>query len=95
MSAGQYVVRISAGSSAVALLGPTLDTHYLNTNPDGAQSNSGRPEMVFHRWGDQYFLSEIRTPGTSREIPASRLEREVQKSASAGRANQEIVLAMR
>ena len=95
MPAGQYVIRISAGSFAVALVGADGHAHYLNSNVDYAQSSSGGPELVFQRYGDRCFLSEIRTPDKGREIATSRLEREVQKTASAGRASQQIVLAMR
>jgi hypothetical protein len=36
-------------------------------------------KLVFNRYGDQYFLSKIWTPSsaTGRELPKSRLEREV------------------
>jgi hypothetical protein len=95
MPAGTYVADISAGSLVVALVGADLHTHFLNAVPDGVQSGAGLGVLVFHRYGDQYFLSEIRTPSRSRKIPESRMEREAAKMASAGNASQEIVLAMR
>jgi hypothetical protein len=93
--AGEYVLSVSSASFLVALLGPDLHTHMLMSRPDDTLSKSEQPVLIFHRYGDQYFLSEIRTSSRSREFPASRMEREAMKTASAGRASQEIVLAMR
>jgi len=51
-----------------------------------------KTKLVFHKYGDQYFLSQIWTPGdaTGRELLAPRLERELAKNAGEG---QTIVLA--
>jgi len=40
-----------------------------------------RDTLVFHRYGDQYFLVQVWAAGaaTGREFPASKLEREVRK----------------
>ena len=39
--------------------------------------------LVFHRYGDQYFLVQVWAAGaeTGRQFPASKLEREVQKQS--------------
>jgi hypothetical protein len=95
LPAGQYTVDMSTRPFLVGLIGADRHTHLLNTVPDGVGSAKGLSELVFHRYGDRYFLSEIRTPGRSREIPESGIEREAQQTAGAGRASQEIVLAMR
>ena len=95
MPAGQYRIDAPAESLIVSLAGPGQSTHVLVSNPDDARSSADKPELIFHRYGDQYFLSAIRTPFRSREFPMSRLEVEVQKTASAKRASDLIVLAMR
>jgi hypothetical protein len=95
MPAGQYKIDAAAGSSTVSLAGSGQSNHVLVSNPDDARSSADKPELIFHRYGDQYFLSAIRTPFRSREFPMSRLEVEVQKTASAKRASDLIVLAMR
>ena len=43
-------------------------------------------KLVFNRYGDQYFLSKIWAPSsdTGRELPKSRLEREVAQRLSEG-----------
>ena len=57
-------------------------------------SSSQAPTLVFHRYGNQYFLSRISTGSISRDIVVSRVETELKKTA-AGRTRTEIVLAMR
>lgn len=36
----------------------------------------GEPKVVFNRYGDRYFLSEIRAGTLAGEVPKSRIERE-------------------
>ena len=52
-------------------------------------------ELVFHRYGGKYFLSQIWTPGgnTGRELLMSHLERELAKNSGESRA--ETVVARR
>jgi hypothetical protein len=95
MPAGQYMFTVSSGSFTVALVGPDLHTHVLSSRPDDTRAKSEQPVLIFHRYGDQYFLSEIRTSTTSREFSISRMEREAQQTASAGGTSQQILLAMR
>jgi hypothetical protein len=57
----------------------------LTTGMQAAKiSNTGK--LVFNRYGDQYFLSKIWTPSSDlgRELPKSRLEREVAQRLSDG-----------
>jgi len=95
MPAGSYVVTVSTSSFTVALVGADLHTHFLTSIPTGVLSSSQLPQLIFHRYGSHYFLSEIRTPSTSREFTMSRSERESAKAAGGARTGQEIVLAMR
>jgi hypothetical protein len=95
MPAGQYVVDVSAATSVVALVGPDLRTRFLASIPDDERAGSSVAELVFHRYGDRNFLSEIRTTGRGREFPASRMESEAMNMAGAARTRQVIVVAMR
>jgi hypothetical protein len=96
MPAGQYRIDdATAGSLTVSLAGPDRCAQLLVSNRYNARSSADKPELIFHRYGDQYFLSAIRTPFRSREFPMSRMEVELQKTASAKRASDLIVLAMR
>jgi hypothetical protein len=55
------------------------------------------PKLVFNRYGNQYFLAQIWTGATRRDVLMSRTERELKKnpSASARRVQTEVLLAMR
>ena len=95
MPPGQYTVNFSYQPFVVVLVAPDLHAQLLIPITEDILSGSAQPAMVFHRYGDQYFLSEIRTWNRSRELPKSPMEREAEKTASAGRAGREIVVAMR
>jgi hypothetical protein len=94
MSAGRYEFNSAAAWPIVRLVGADLHTRFLDSHPGDKRSRSELAQLIFHRYGDQYFLSEFRTAHKSREFPVLRLEREAQRTASGAHA-QEIVLAMR
>ena len=64
----------------------------FTTMPVRASETQEKTKFVFHKYGDQYFLSQIWTPGgnSGRELLMPRLERELAKNSVAG---QTIVLA--
>jgi hypothetical protein len=55
----------------------------FTTMPVRANQTQEETKLVFHKYGDQYFLSQIWTPGgnTGRELLMPRLERELAKTA--------------
>jgi len=57
------------------------DHAMFETEPVDARKAPRHAELVFHRYGDEYFLSEIWTPGvgTGRELFMSRQERAVKQ----------------
>ena len=62
------------------------------SQPDGPDRNDPSPRLVFHRYGDSYFLREIRMPGnTGLALPATRLERDAAEKI-AGKATPEVVV---
>jgi hypothetical protein len=50
--------------------------------PVRANQTQEETKLVFHKYGDQYFLSQIWTPGgnTGRELLMPRFERELAKN---------------
>jgi hypothetical protein len=66
----------------------------FTTMPVRARETQEKTKFVFHKYGDQYFLSQVWTPGgnTGRELLMPRLEREVAKN-TAGRRT--VVVAAR
>lgn len=64
----------------------------FTTMPVRASETQEKAKLIFHKYGDQYFLSQIWTPGgnSGRELLMPRLERELAKNAV---ERQTIVLA--
>lgn len=90
---GQYVIRFLNGP-VVQLVGH--DSYYVQANPDELYASPQKPKLVFLRYGNQYFLSQIVTASTSRDFPVSRVEREMQKTAAAaGQIQTQIIVAAR
>jgi ATP/maltotriose-dependent transcriptional regulator MalT len=51
-----------------------------------------RPKLVFHRYGSEYFLSQVWAAGaeTGRQFPKTQREREVERKVAASSANGQI-----
>ncbi len=94
VAAGQYAITSQIGSPVVRLEGSK--SYSVLSNPAGSVPGSQEAKLVFHRYGDQYFLSRIATASAGRDFAMSRTEREVKKTASAaGQHETEVLVAMR
>jgi len=93
MPAGQYEIQTSA--QAPILLRSADANCYFNSSP--LNWTAEKPELVFNRYGDRYFLSVVTTGYFSREAPTSKAESELKKAdAGAGRrGNTQVFLALR
>lgn len=81
LSAGEYEVR-RVGESPDVLIISRRNRHeheqaIFRTEPREARRTPNRGEIVFHRYGDRYFLSEVLTGGeqTGRELSPTNEER--------------------
>ena len=74
-SSGDTVIRISSTDGHSSVTRFTIPVIAYNPAKDSS--------LVFHRYGDEYFLSEIWPAGasTGRELPKSRAERELEREA--------------
>jgi hypothetical protein len=62
---------------------------FVRTEEMGRQRDNVAPSLLFHRYGNQYFLREIRLEGNDRlDLPETKAERE----AAEGRADRAAVL---
>ncbi len=95
--AGTYIFSFQAAEGWVRMQPAGGDGRLLTTKPDSPYSIPQEPKLLFHRYGNQYFLSQVGTASTSRDIPMSAREREAQKNTvAAGRQMRtEVVLATR
>ena len=66
----------------------------VTSQPEGPDRNDPSPRLVFHRYGDSYFLREIRMPGnTGVALPATRLERDAAEKIVSNAAREVVVVA--
>ena len=73
------VISVRGADASAHVFQSTLGAHVLTPKD--------KSTLVFHKYGDQYFLSQIWTPGgsTGRELLMPRLERELAKNAKIAR----------
>ena len=57
----------------------------VTTQPAGASASDSTPRLVFHRYGSQYFLREVRLPDNRGFVlPQARSEREAASKLASG-----------
>ena len=92
MPAGEYTIAaVSAGLPTIRI--SSADSGVLAVVNRGDYERTGKSMLIFHPYGDQYFLSRIVSGQTAMELPASRNEKELQKTASLGNYETVAVLA--
>ena len=81
LPAGQYVVESFGASSSPVLLVHNVkfgQAEVVPSNPTESLEASEKTKLVFHRYGNQYFLAQIWIAGQrfGRELPNSKREAE-------------------
>jgi len=69
LPAGEYSVKVSAGPVQTLLLIDRQDASssaFMGTNAIIASEPKANSKLVFNRYGDRYFLSQVWTAGNSR-----------------------------
>jgi len=84
LPAGRYEVKVAMlGGAEMLTISSDRETKgfYFVHRQTRHGDVAGDPKLVFHRYGDQYFLFQVWAAGaeTGREFPTSRLEREIKK----------------
>ncbi len=86
MSAGEYTLTaINRTSGVIRMLNVATGHSILVNAPASLATYKGNGEetgkLIFHRYGDRYFFSEVWTPdGLRGHVAPSKLEREIQTS---------------
>jgi hypothetical protein len=83
LPSGDYVVNLDVPSHRITMNGETgeaVNTLFM-TCIYPAQFDS-RSALVFHRYGEDYFLRQVQTPGSSVSMPVSRHEKFVKRAAN-------------
>ena len=79
MPAGQYTVRSSNAQGDVLRITSTDMTKDVVRLSSALYGQSSKPKLVFHRYGDRYFLAEIWDGDQGRMLIKSKQERAAQR----------------
>jgi hypothetical protein len=85
LPAGEYrFVRLSGSSdiATISIIGVDTGTHLFQSTFEAQVSTpKNQSTLVFHKYGDQYFLEQIWTDGEQEgaQLPESRSERTIQR----------------
>ncbi len=78
MTADEQVIRLSSGKEIA-----TISTNFATERGNG----EGRARLVFHKYGDQYFLAAVwGSDSTGRTLSASKRERNLRKELRVARS---------
>ena len=96
LPAGDYVIRRITDQPDGLMISGIKDSHeraMFETEPVDAKTMFSRPEIVFHRYGDSYFLSEIFAGswGSGRELIPSRQKRMLRREMASNKTEPETV----
>lgn len=96
LPAGDYIVRRSTQASAEGLLIRRTNSRasaFILTKPVQAGAKQEDSKLVFNRYGNQYFLSQVWTSGRSfgRELFKSRQERSLEREMARNGAEPQTV----
>jgi hypothetical protein len=96
LPAGKYEIRRISDEPVGLLIRNISDKHdkvVFETEPLYIRDMTSRGELVFHRYGDSYFLSEIVTAGenTGEELAPSHAERKMRRELARNQMEPETV----
>ena len=84
LSAGEYSLKTMSNGQVLALSNREAKITELVLSNSCESLTASKTKLVFHRYGDRYFLSQIWTEGNNRghEIPISQREKETARNSS-------------
>jgi hypothetical protein len=96
LPSGEYLISRKQPTEGDLLLAITNKDNHVNTVsftvPVQVLTPTDKGKLVFHRYGEQYFLSELWPAGatTGRVVAKSRAERELEKKAKQSTVSQKL-----
>jgi hypothetical protein len=83
LPAGKYIIRNidTTSQGFVWKVGSDKKQVTLLAMTNESADRSGKAKMVFHRYGNQYFLSSFQTLNSKITLPKSRAERNLQRES--------------
>ena len=95
LPAGEYEIRRITDEPQGLIISSLADRHeraMFQTIPVEARKVPSRTEIVFHRYGDSYFMSEVFSAGQNgRELLPSRQERLLRREMASNKTEAETV----
>ncbi|MDQ3254159.1 MAG: hypothetical protein M3R15_09680 [Acidobacteriota bacterium] len=95
LPAGEYTVKPTLSSRVTLIRNADgrRDHTTILTMPVPPETLALAAKLVFHRYGDQYFLYQIWTPASERggQLPVLRAERELAKEIASGKSEHRLV----
>jgi hypothetical protein len=97
LPAGDYEIRRLTDEQGELVVSSVNDKHeraIIETLPVETNGRYSKAHIVFHRYGETYFLSEIFAGGlqSGRELPVSRQERNLKREVASNKTEPETVL---
>jgi hypothetical protein len=94
LPAGEYRVAAMSDLGTLSVVGRGSAMSLVGSRPVQAGAESGSTKLIFHRYGNRYFLYQIWVEGENRgrELPQTRLEKEI---ASNARSSSVAILAQK
>ena len=80
LPAGKYTVERGVAQSAMVVRNWETKQAAISITQGLEVSAGSKPRLVFHRYGDQYFLAKVITDTSGMELPKSKAEREAAKA---------------
>jgi hypothetical protein len=81
LPAGEYLVEASGPTHVLLLIGrkDAISSAFINTNAAVSAGPQSESKLVFNRYGDRYFLSQVWTAGnsTGRQLMKTAREKEI------------------
>jgi hypothetical protein len=83
LPAGEYRLDTIYATGSLVLSGTDSQRMLVHFNAAETLVASSSTKLIFHRYGDRYFLHEVWVQGENRgrELPATRLEKEIASNA--------------
>src|SRR5690349_13787014 len=81
MPAGEYQVA-NSGHSGILLITKASSGIFVGANAAQTSGRASSSKLIFHRYGDRYFLCQVWVQGQDRgsEVPMTKLEQELRAS---------------
>jgi hypothetical protein len=80
LPAGKYIVESDVIQNALAIRSFKTKQGVMSITQSFNVSAGSKPRLIFHRYGDQYFLAKVVSETGGRELPKTKAEREAAKA---------------